>query len=165
MLNAMQMLDLYKAEKSQLGADYNSEFPSFVDWKSGFQLEHEQIHRDSRLVTVDEADKYFDNVLAEIDSEVVDSTTTIVKEIHMTTETTETTAVATTKPKRVRKPVVAKAKSKMDQARSIFKSLSRGKNGPDRAKIIAKFVSDVKLSAKGASTYYQTLKNEGKKAA
>lgn len=75
---------------------------------------------------------------------------------------TESTTSTKSKAKRARKP--AKAKSKMDIARSIYKKMSRGKNGPDRAKVIAAFQAKAKLTEKGASTYYQTLKSEAEAA-
>lgn len=80
-----------------------------------------------------------------------------------TTESTEATEATETKPKRQRKAKAApaEAKNKTSLARSIFKSLNRGKNGPDRQKILARFMSDeVGLSKAGASTYYQKLKKE-----
>lgn len=78
------------------------------------------------------------------------------------TESTESTGATTEKPARKRKAAAKKAegKSKTALARSIFKAGSRGKNGPNRAKIIERFISEAKLTKAGASTYYQKFKKE-----
>lgn len=87
------------------------------------------------------------------------------------TEATATTAAAEPKAKRARKSAATKStkakasgeKSKTDRARSIFKQLSRGKDGPNRKKIIEKFIAEVALTSAGASTYYQKFLTEWKK--
>lgn len=74
----------------------------------------------------------------------------------------ETTAVAVVKAPRKRAPkkVASEVKNKMSLARPIFKSLNRGKNGPDRQKVLKAFQERVGLTKAGASTYYQKLKTE-----
>lgn len=187
MLSMTDRLDLYKKEKADLSdmMDEN-EFPPFTQWNAEYVKDYQTNHR---TVSVDQADKEMDAIVADVeaaeecladlvvdktteeaDSEQVDSIdeqTTNTKETIMSTpETTEATTVTSIVAPTRKKRVVAKAnepKSKMAQARSIYKSLTRGKN-VDRSKILARFISDVKLSEKGAATYYQTLKSEKKAA-
>lgn len=99
-------------------------------------------------------------------------------ETNQTEGTAETKAEgsAEAKPARKRKSAATKStkaksgsgeKTKTSMARAIFKANSRGASGPNRKKIIAKFVEEVKLTTAGASTYYQKFlsefKAEGKK--
>lgn len=72
-----------------------------------------------------------------------------------------TETVAKTSKTRVKTARVAdKGKTKIERARSIYKSLSRGKNGPNRQRILARFRDELPLSENGAKTYYQMIKKE-----
>lgn len=168
----------YKEEKAAVvdPLDDDGSFPSFKEWCTS--VESERQPGDYRTVTVAEADKAMEDVLEEVDNQPSANVTKESDSMNNTTDgttpatepTAETTTApaATSKPKRVRKPVAAKSpakpKSKADTARAIFKRMSRGKT-LNREKIIAAFVNEAKLSAKGAATYYQSLKGKGGKKA
>lgn len=181
-MRTAELLELYKLEKSNLvePTDDEGTFPSFKDWKSSYQIENQGVFE---TVSEEEADRRMDQIVDEVEV-VLDNVSAVTETSNehtttkeqMTMNSTETNASETTpaadapvasKPKRVRKPAVkapAKAKSKSELARAIFKRMSRGKN-LNREKIIAAFVSEAKLSEKGAATYYQSIKGKGGKKA
>jgi hypothetical protein len=173
------LLALYRQERKDLEDPLDeSPFPSFKEWCN--QINAERQDGDYRTVTVAEAEEEMDAVLVEVDTNDLPTITQETSEMNQTTDgaqpSTEAASDATTaapaasKAKRVRKPAAAKVakpakkQTKADLARSIFKRLSRGKV-LNREKIIAAFVSEAKLSAKGAATYYQSLKGKGGKKA
>jgi hypothetical protein len=170
MQNTFDLLKLYREEKSLVAGDELMEeasFPSFQEWKAEYEADRAQNYV---TVSVEEADKMIEDDLAEVDSlfkqpaseKETTMSTAEVTEVTTTNETTTSAAPeteATSKPARKRVAKPEGKKTKMELARAVMKRFSRGK-AINRAKVLEVLQKEVKLTAKGASTYYQKLRTE-----
>lgn len=185
MLSTTELLDLYKAEKADLD-DIGEPFPDFKSWKQEFEVEYRRNHVTvSVKEALDEADKIVE--AAEVELDINEETAMNTNET-VTVEAVAEAPVATVdpaqakrdarnarrrelraqkkaaaakpvepaaaKPERTRKPA---AKTKTDLARTIFKQMYGRK---ERKDIIDAMIARAKLTANGASTYYQKYKKE-----
>lgn len=143
--NNIELLALYKQEKDVMDLP-SDPFPPFSEWKAEYMIEFIESHRDSKMVSVEEA---VDETEKELDNNEnpVQQVVPVVKQ---------------TPPKAVKKtPKASKpspTKSKKDLAIDVYKSMMVKGAHPSRKDVIARFMSDVGLSAAGANTYHHSIK-------
>jgi len=189
MLPAADLLELYRAEKEAFDWPCDP-FMSFKEWKKEYEIEYKKNHvtvdirvamREAEAI-VQKAEAELGGFLSTHEEEIMMSENTNV-EIGTETNTVVDAnldeqakrdarnarrreqrqakkAEAPAKPAKVKaepKPRTPRSDSKTALARVVF---ARMHGNSPRKDVIAAFISEVGLTANGASTYYQKLKRE-----